>query len=157
PFENDFWVQITAALAECRLGDAAAALRRLQTQVKPFPDHANTQALVDAVLALAYLQLGSVDEAREALARAKAALADKQPRPELGWRYDYDWHNWLQVEILVREAEGRMPYGPAVIAAASSARDQAPTRSRRERADQLVIEHALALIRLDAGQKAEAE
>src|SRR5262249_21313505 len=81
----------------------------------------------------------------------------KQPRPDVGWRYDWDWHNWLQVETLVREAEGLMPSGPPVAGAAPAAQERTSQRSRRERADQLAIDHAVAVIRFDAAQKAEAE
>jgi tetratricopeptide (TPR) repeat protein len=101
----EFWLQATAALAEYRRGDAAGAVKRLETRVTALPDFPNTQAMADAVWALAYQKAGRPDDARAALVRARAGLARHRPRPDRGLIYDWDWHNWVQVEILVREAE----------------------------------------------------
>src|SRR5467141_1071229 len=87
-----------------------------------------------------------------------------RPRPawtatDRGWAYDWDWHNWVQVEILVREAESVIPAAPVTAAApgAPPAQEENARRDRKARADRLSTEFALALIRVHVGPKAEAE
>jgi tetratricopeptide (TPR) repeat protein len=155
----EFWMQATAALAEYRRGDGTAALKRLDTRVPPVPEFRNTQVMTDVVRALACQKAGRPADARAALVRAKARLARHRPRPEDGWAYDGDWHNWVQVEILVREAEGLIPDAPAVAAgdAGSPAQDEAARRERKVRADRLSTQLALALIRVNVGPQTAAE
>jgi tetratricopeptide (TPR) repeat protein len=153
-----FWMQITPVLADYRRGDAVAAVRRLTTEVKPDAGIITLEAFTDAVRALAYQKAGQHAEARDALARARTALERHRPRPDRGWAYDWNWPNWVEVEILVREAESLIPNAPAAVAqGAAPAQEQAARRERKGRADRLSTAFALALIRLDVGSKAEAE
>ena len=155
-----YWRQVTAALAELRRGDPAAALGRLDDRVKPYPDHPNTRVLTDAIRALAYQASGLVDEASEALGSARGGIARHGPRPDRDWLYDWDWHNWLQIEVLVREAERLVPVAPTpVTPAGTPIADQATRRTRVARAERAATAYALALIRSDIGppEAAEAE
>jgi tetratricopeptide (TPR) repeat protein len=153
-----FWMQVTPALVDYRRGDAAAAVRRLTTEVKPDAGNINLEAFTDAVRALAYQKAGQQAEARDALARARTALERHRPRPDRGWAYDWNWPNWVEVEILVREIETMIPVAVAAAApTASPAQEENARRERKARADRLSTEYALVLIRLDVGQKAEAE
>jgi serine/threonine protein kinase/tetratricopeptide (TPR) repeat protein len=149
----EFWMQCTAALAELRRGDAAAALRRLDARVFADPGFLNTQAMADAIRALASQKGGLGEQAQAALGRVRAALEVHRRRPYLEGKA-YDWHNWTQVEILAREAEGLIPSVPA--APASLAREQAERRERKARADRASARAALVLIHLDLGQPGEA-
>jgi serine/threonine protein kinase/Flp pilus assembly protein TadD len=155
----EFWMQATAALAEYRRGNAAAAVKRLDSRVTPLPNFPNTQSMAEAVRALACQKAGRTADARAALSRAKAGLARHRPSPDRGWVYDWDWHNWVQVEILVREAESLIPAAPATaaVSAASGAQEENARRERKARADRLSTEFALALIRVNVGPKAQAE
>jgi tetratricopeptide (TPR) repeat protein len=149
----EFWMQCTAALAELRRGDAAAALRRLDARVFADPGFPNTQAMADTIRALACQKGGLGEQAQAALGRVRAALEVHRRRPDLEGNA-YDWHNWTQVEILVREAEGLIPSVPA--GPASLAREQAERRERKARADRAAAREALVLIQLDLGQPGEA-
>jgi tetratricopeptide (TPR) repeat protein len=153
----EFWMQTTAALAELRRGDEAA-IKRLDARVAaPTGYFANAPAFADAVRALAYHKAGRAADARAALERARVAVARHRQRPAQGPEA-YDWHNWIQVEILVREAEQRIPGASAVAGpAASPAREEIARRDRKAHADRLSTEFALALIRVRVGPKAEAE
>jgi tetratricopeptide (TPR) repeat protein len=153
----EFWMQCTAALAELRGGDPAAALKRLDARVFAYPDFPESQATADAIRALACHQTGRPDQARAALGRARAALDVHRRQPDLGAK-SYDWHNWTQVEILVGEAEGLIPSAPVPAPAkpASLAREQAERRERKARAERTSTRAALALVSLDYGRKAEA-
>ncbi len=155
----EFWMQATAALAEYRRGNTLAAIKRLESRVKPLPEFPNTRGLVDALAALAYQKASRPDEARAALARAKAGLAADRARPDRGWLYDHDWHNWVQLEILIREAESVIPAAPVTAAApaASRAQEENALRDRKARTDRLSTEFALALIRVKVGPKGQAE
>ena len=153
--DPEFWMQATAALAEYRWGDGRASVKRLDTRVIPHPPFPDTQALADAVRALACQRAGQTSDARAALNRAKAVMARERPRPDHGWAFDWDWHNWIQVEILVREAETVIP--TALVAAASPAQEENARRDRKDRADRLSTDFALALIRVEVGPKAQAE
>ena len=104
-------MQATAALAEYRRGDNMAAIKRLATRVTPLPEFSNTQALAEAIRALACQSAGRTADARAALTLAKSIVARERPRPDQGSVFDWDWHNWIQVEILVREAESLHPGG----------------------------------------------
>jgi tetratricopeptide (TPR) repeat protein/serine/threonine protein kinase len=155
----EFWMQATAALAEYRRGDGVAALKRLDSRVTAWPHGPFTQATADAVRALACQQVGRTADARAALARARDGLARHRPHPDRGWFYDWDWHNWVQVEILVREAESVLPAAPATAEApgASPAQEENARRDRKARAESISTQAALAQIRFDVGQKKEAE
>jgi len=155
----EFWMQATAALAEYRRGEAEAAVKRLESRVAPRPDAANTQALADTVRALAYHKVARPADARAALSRARASLLRDRPLPDRGWPNDYDWHNWMQVEILVREAESVIPADAATARApaASPAQEENARRERKTRADRLSTDFALALIRVNVGPNTSAE
>jgi serine/threonine protein kinase/tetratricopeptide (TPR) repeat protein len=157
--DRGFWLQATAALAEYRRGDEKAALERLDTHVTPLPDFANTQALAETVRALACQKSGRTADARAALARAQSIVARERPRPDQGWAFGWDWHNWVQVEVLVREAESLIPADPATASAAtaSPAQEANARRDRKARAARLSTDFALALIRVGVGPKETAE
>ncbi len=153
--ELEFWLQATAALAECRWGDSTAALKRLDARVIPHPRFSNQQAMADAIRALACETAGRKADARAALNRARAVLARDRPRPDRGWNFNWDWHNWIQIDILLRETESRIPTDMAV--AASPAQDENARHDRQTRADRLSTDFALALIQVDVGARTEAE
>ncbi|HEY8504168.1 MAG TPA: tetratricopeptide repeat protein, partial [Gemmataceae bacterium] len=132
---NHFWFHATPALADYRRGDAAGAVKRLSARAMgQIALREAEPAFVDAVRALACQRAGRPAEARDALGRARAALDRQRPRPERGWAYDFDWHNWLQAELLVREAEALIPGAPAVAAEAlPPAQEEAARRERKQR------------------------
>jgi tetratricopeptide (TPR) repeat protein len=152
------WFELTRALLQLRAGDADGVVKTLSG-----PSAKTRNANLDlgelAILALARQKLGQQAEAREALAQAQDRLARQAPRPERGWLYnETNWHNLLWVRLLLREAEGLIPDAPAVAAAARpSAQEEAARRERKARADRAATDFALALIRFDLGQKADAE
>ena len=115
-------------------------------------------AFTDAVKALAYQKAGQPAEARAALDRARATYTRHRPRSEWDRLHDTDWFHWARVEILIREADGLIPAAPAVAARGrSSPKEEAARRDRQTRAEKASIDFVLALVRLDIGQKAEAE
>ena len=71
-------MQCTAALAELRRGNAAAAIKRLDARVFAFPDYANSQAMADVVRALACQKAGLPDQALAA-ARPCSGRAGSPP------------------------------------------------------------------------------
>ena len=82
-------------------------------------------------------------------------LAGHRQRVYLG-NLAWTWHNWTQVEILVREAERLMPSAPASSVPVSLVREQAARRERKARADRLATQAAMVWIRQDLGQNDEA-
>jgi serine/threonine protein kinase/tetratricopeptide (TPR) repeat protein len=156
---TEFWLPCTASLVELRRGNAEAALRRLDASEFVSPYFPNNQAMADAVRALTLQKLGRQDEARAALGRSRAAVEAYRRWPDVGAKA-YDWHNWLQVEILLREAEGLIPDAkdtttdPAAVS--SLAGEQAARRERRARADRAETRAALAWLLADSGREPEA-
>jgi serine/threonine protein kinase/predicted Zn-dependent protease len=102
--ESDPWIVVAKALAEHRVGSHAAAVEWLE-RLSPRADGKPVDATAFAVLALARHRLGQTQEARAALASARAILAKKMPDPDKGGYFEGDWHDWLRARILVREAE----------------------------------------------------
>src|SRR5262249_28123553 len=100
------WVQFTRANAYYRAGEYDAAVRLLGgiSQAKSGWQAARGAA-VQFVLALAERKRGQQDKARVALARGRAVLDRQCPKPERGWPFDNNWHNWLRARALLREAE----------------------------------------------------
>ena len=104
---------------------------------------------------LACQKAGLPDQALAALGRAQAALEAHRQRPDLGAKA-WDWHNWTQVEILAREAEGLIPSARRRRAAHRWPASRPSGGSAKARADRLSTRAALAWICLDVGQKEEA-
>ncbi|MHB1556561.1 MAG: tetratricopeptide repeat protein [Isosphaeraceae bacterium] len=152
-------MQCTAALAELRRNDAGAALRRLDARVFPRFDYPNRRAMADIVRALAYQNTGRPGEARVAFGRARADVEAHRRWPDVGARA-YDWHNWLQVEILIREVDGLIPDATEPSADPTTRRslasEQAARRERKARAARADTRTALAWIARDAGRIDEA-
>jgi tetratricopeptide (TPR) repeat protein/serine/threonine protein kinase len=94
---------LVKALADYRAGRLADAVERLR-RAGPESGGANPDALAFAVLAMAQHRLGRAEEARAALAEARAILAKKHFDPGR-WRASIGiWHDWLHAEVLSREA-----------------------------------------------------
>jgi hypothetical protein len=102
---SDSWILLTRGLVEYRAGRPAGALAWLE-KVAPKADGGHLDATAFAVQAMAHYRLGQAAEARTALARGQAIIAQKMPDPGRGQRFGGDWHDWLHSQILLREAEG---------------------------------------------------
>jgi serine/threonine-protein kinase len=102
---SDRWILLTRGLVEYRAGRPADALAWLE-RVAAKADGSNTDATAFAVQAMALYHLAKAAEARTALERAQAIIAQKMPHPSRGQRFGGDWHDWLHSQILLREAEG---------------------------------------------------
>jgi tetratricopeptide (TPR) repeat protein/serine/threonine protein kinase len=144
------WYGLTMSLGHYRMGEldqAAEALRRT-TNLRP-PAGLALQAMID-------YKRGQTGAARQSLTQAVEAFArEAKPGPE---EARSRWYDWVAVSQIVREAEGMMPAGQAQpVQVGLSAEEHAARRDRKARADSLATQAALALIRLDVGQKAEAE
>jgi eukaryotic-like serine/threonine-protein kinase len=87
--------------------EAADALRLF----KPEPDGWRYDATAFAILAMVQNRLGHRDDARAALGRCRAIIADKRPDVAAGQVLDKDWHDWLQAELLWREANALLQSG----------------------------------------------
>src|SRR5262249_34908686 len=93
------------ALALYRGGDAEGAARQVRS-FAPKPAGLVDDAVAFAVLAMVHHPLRQAEEARAALTEAQAILAKRMPDPAQGRPFDEDWGEWLQSQLLVREAEG---------------------------------------------------
>jgi tetratricopeptide (TPR) repeat protein len=98
-----YWYVYTRALADVRTGDYARAAERLVT-IPPLPNNPHRNANVAALLALANHHLGRADDARQALAEAKAVLQRGCPESARGQPFVGGW-DWLHVRFFVHEAE----------------------------------------------------
>ena len=148
---------IAQGLLALRTGDADGALKYL-TLYQRGEMEPQREALAAAAASLTYQRLGRTQEARASLAHARSILDRMQPHPDQG-RAEYDELNlpeWLRARALVREAGQVIPAAPDAVAATPAA-DDAARRDRRARADRATTAFALALLRSDVGQKAEAE
>jgi tetratricopeptide (TPR) repeat protein len=105
--EPDRWIVLTKVLAEYRAGHHATAIEWLN-RVSPKADGEHLDATAFAVFTLAQHRLGRTQEARAALASARAILARKMPDPAKGRWFGGDWHDWLRARILTREAEANL-------------------------------------------------
>jgi hypothetical protein len=101
------WSLFTRGLVEYRAARFDSAVGWLQ-RAAPQPQGASLDAGAFAVLALTHHRLSHAEDARAALAKAQAILAQKMPRPEKGKPFGKDWHDWLRSQILCREAEQRL-------------------------------------------------
>jgi tetratricopeptide (TPR) repeat protein len=104
------WFLLVKGLVEYRAGrhpEAVAWLKRCA----PKTDGEALDASAFAVLTLAEVSLGRAQEARTALASARAILAQKMPDPDKGRYFSIDWHDWLHAQILCREAERLLDMG----------------------------------------------
>ena len=151
----EFWLQSTAALAELRRNDAAAA------------SSGSTPASSDVARPPQLAGDGRRDpraglpEGRphgSGPGRARSgpgrSLEVHRRRPDLGAEA-WDWHNWTQLEILAREAAGLIPSVPATAAAVSLAREQAVRGEREARAGRVATRMALVRIGMDLGANDE--
>jgi tetratricopeptide (TPR) repeat protein len=100
----DRWALLTRGLTEYRAGRPAGALDWLR-RASPKAGGDSLDATAFAVLALTHHRLGHAEEARAALARARATLAAKMPNPKKGHPFGADWHDWLRGQILCCQAE----------------------------------------------------
>lgn len=97
------WAQIVKGLAEYRLGNYAAALEWAD-QGLGHSNSATTHSLAvpgNVLKSMAHAQLVQLKEARDALAKAKAA----QARAITPLQGSDAWHDWYMGDILLREAE----------------------------------------------------
>jgi serine/threonine protein kinase/tetratricopeptide (TPR) repeat protein len=93
------------ALAEYRARRPAEAVKWLE-RFMPSELGIGRDATVFAALAMAKYRLGEAEKAKEFLAKAKTIVAEKMPDPAKGRPFGPDdWRDWLQAEILIREAE----------------------------------------------------
>jgi serine/threonine protein kinase/predicted Zn-dependent protease len=99
------YFQLTKALAEYRAGEFTASVTRLQA-LAPKADGGREDATAFTVLALAQHRLGQTEEARAALANARAVAAARMADPREGRPFGQDWSDWVHFRILYREAEG---------------------------------------------------
>jgi tetratricopeptide (TPR) repeat protein len=114
-----------------------------------------------ACRAMAEQQQNQPSDARRSLEQAREKMARQaKPGPD---EVQSNWYHWLLCQIVLREAEALIPTAPVVAEAqgstapGSTAHDYAAQRERKARAESLTLHAALAQIRLDAGQKKEAE
>ena len=145
---------LASLLADYRLGNFDAVATRFANAPQPLSD---LDASIRGVEAAALARLGRGSEAASALQRARTAH-DRLPKPGQNFETDpLHWCEMVRAEILIKEAAGLIPKAPTVAHVGSSPREQASRRERKGRADELSAREALALIRLDIGQKNEAE
>jgi serine/threonine protein kinase/tetratricopeptide (TPR) repeat protein len=97
-------------LADCRAGRPAAAIKSLQ-RFAPKAGGGPYDAVAFAVLAIAHHQSNQPEQARTALASARATLSTRMPSPATGRPFDDDWVNWLHAQALCREAEALLKAG----------------------------------------------
>ena len=98
------WIEITKALVDYRAGRLASAAEIL-LRVAPSSEGTHRDALAFSILALAQQRLGQHEEARAALAKAKQIIETRMPNTKQGQTFGDDWADWLQCQILCREAE----------------------------------------------------
>jgi len=98
------WYAVTKGLVGYRAGRWMPAIEFI-LQSAPNRDGGPRDALAFAVLALAHHRLGNLDTARTALADAQRILSTRMPDVETGQTFGTYWHNWLQCQLLCREAE----------------------------------------------------
>jgi eukaryotic-like serine/threonine-protein kinase len=100
---------LTLALANYRFGFYDMTVKGVKRVSFRGSDAGATTAA--ALLAMAYHRLGKAEEARAALARARALLTQKVPDPARGRPFGQDWYEWLCGRILFREAEALLREG----------------------------------------------
>jgi predicted Zn-dependent protease len=98
------WFMLTRLLAAYRNGQHAEAVEWVK-RFNPTPEGGPAHATAFAVLAMAQHHLGQTNDARAALAKGRAILAEKMPDPARGRSFDDGWRDWLHAQILCWEAE----------------------------------------------------
>ncbi len=145
---------LASMLADYRLGNFDSVASRLANAPQLSSD---LEASVRGVQAAALARLRRDSEAASALQMARRAL-DRLSQPGRVFELDLlRWCDTVRAEILIKEAAGLIPTGPRVVPVGSLARERDARRAHKDRADHLSAQEALALIRLDLGQKTEAE
>jgi tetratricopeptide (TPR) repeat protein len=106
------WYRFCQGLIHLRAGEYSQAAERLATvAVNAGP----LGAKLAGVRAITYLKLGRREDARQALAEAKAILDRDGPDPARGQPFS-SWWDWLHARFFIREAEGLLAnarVGPA--------------------------------------------
>jgi hypothetical protein len=97
------WFVLAKGLADYRAGRNADAVEQLE-QFAPDAGGGHSDATGFAVLAMAKHGLQQLDQARNALASARAILSNTMPNPANGQPFGNDWNDWLHSQILFREA-----------------------------------------------------
>jgi serine/threonine protein kinase/tetratricopeptide (TPR) repeat protein len=145
------WNLVARALAHYRSGEYAQLIENLDKGSNP-EDFSKSFGL--AVRAMAQFKLNQPDLARQSLQEARALLASlPTPGPsEVQGR----WIEWSYARAIINEAEVLIPAAPDRVAVAGPTIDDAARRARKDRSDRAALAAALALIRSDVGQKAEA-
>jgi hypothetical protein len=108
---NYRWFVFSKGLAEYRAGRHAEAVKWLE-RFGPHADGAHVEASAFAVLAMAQHRLGQKEQARAALHSGQVIFAEKMPDPAAGRPFDGMWPDWLQCQILLREAEALLSAKP---------------------------------------------
>jgi tetratricopeptide (TPR) repeat protein len=145
---------LASMLSDYRLGNFDAVASQLANAPRSWAD---LEASIRGVEAAALARLHRGSEAASALQKARAAF-DRLPQPGRIFAPDpFHWWETIRAEILIKEAAGLIPTAPAAVRVESLVREQAAQRQRKARADHLSAQEALALIRLDNGQKNQAE
>jgi serine/threonine protein kinase/Flp pilus assembly protein TadD len=103
PTACDPWAQWTKALAEYRAGHYFASRERLM-QLAPKAGAESVDAAAFALLAMIDHRQDHPENARAALDSAQAILKKHMPQPQRGHPFGEDFDNWLDGEILYREA-----------------------------------------------------
>jgi serine/threonine protein kinase/tetratricopeptide (TPR) repeat protein len=106
------WFAFHRAMADVRAGSYARAAERLEAS--PAFRIPHMSASKEAAIAIAYYHLGRLDEARQALAGARATLDRSGPDLARGQPYNFpgaSWWDWLHAQFLVREAEALVGAG----------------------------------------------
>ena len=100
------WYLLALGLAECRAGDARAAVEVLDRCLGPGPD-APIAVPALAVEAMALARLGQAEAAGQRLGRAERLMADRMSTIEAP-----DWADRLVARRLVREAQAVVRFDP---------------------------------------------
>lgn len=153
PF-NASWCDVTKAIGHYREGQWDQALKALAPFSKVSWDY---DVVALAIRAMTQHKLNQTEAAQRSLQQARDGLARfAQPGPA---ELQTTWYNWHVAQFVLHEAETLIPKTPeaAAISGVSTAQDYAAQRDRKTRAESLATQAALAQIRLDVGQKKEAE
>jgi hypothetical protein len=95
---------LAKGLADYRAGRDAQANEWIE-RFGPTAHGQHWDATGFALLAMASHRLGRAEEAKAALAEARAILSEKMPDPTKGQRYDAGfWHDWVHAQLFCREA-----------------------------------------------------
>ena len=145
---------LASILADYRLGNFESVASRLANTPQVSPE---LDACVRGVEAAALARLRRDSGAASALKKARTSLNRLTQSGGFLEPDSFPWIESVRAEILIKEAAGMIPTAPAVTPLGSLARERAARRRRKDLADHLSSQEALALIRLDLGQRNEAE